>query len=84
MSDGSTDRTPLDDQLLTLTLPAYKWAILRGAARGAARRDLRRSGQRQRDLPGDGTDLNVFRAQALEDAAAKIERALLAAGWKPC
>jgi hypothetical protein len=76
-----TYQMPLDETPLTLTLPAYQWAILRGAARSAVRRDLRRSDRRQREL--DGVDLNVFRADALEGAVGRIEAALAETGWKP-
>jgi hypothetical protein len=75
-----TYQTPLDETPLTLTLPAYQWAILRGAARSAVRRDLRRSDRRQHEL--DGVDLNVFRVEALEGSVSKIEELLAQAGWE--
>lgn len=65
---------PLDDTPITLTLPTYAWAALRGAARRAARSDLRASGRREVSL--NGADLDAHRAGVLTEAADAIDAAL--------
>lgn len=67
---------PLDRTPITVTLLAYQWEILRGAARRASAVDWRRSERRNRPLPPDGVDLNEFRARELDGAAGEIQRAL--------
>ncbi len=63
--------TPIDDTPLTLTLPAYAWAALRGAARSAIRQNLRRA-SRPKNLPEGGLDLDADRADTLDYAAEQI------------
>lgn len=65
---------PIDETPLTLTLPVYAWAALRGAARRQAEANLRKAARRTRPLPhADSVDLNADRADTLQYAAEEIE-----------
>lgn len=64
---------PINETMLTLTLPAYAWAALRGAARRAERYNARRA---ERGRPVSGINLDADRAGTLEYAAEEIEALL--------
>jgi hypothetical protein len=66
--------TALDATPYSVTLPAYAWAALRGAARKAARGARRASEARRRCLTG--LDLDAHRAQTLGEAVAAIDGVL--------
>lgn len=63
--------SPMNETPLTLTLPAYAWAALRGAARSAIRQNLRRAA-RPKNLPEGGIDLDADRADTLDYAVERI------------
>lgn len=65
--------TPLDDTPLTLTLPAYAWAALRGAANRGVRYNSRRAERTTKVLPEGSANLDIHRASALELAAEQID-----------
>ena len=65
----------LDTTPISITLPVHVWAILRGAARRAARQD-RRAADRAATLRTPGINLDAHRALVLEEAVAILQAAL--------
>ena len=71
---------PINETPLTLTLPAYAWAALRGAAKAQVRYNLRKAERRTKVLSPDSIDLNADRADTLRYAVEQIEGALANVG----
>jgi len=68
----------MNEQELTLKLPVYAWAALRGAARETIRRNSRRSERNRKPL--SGLDLNAERSDTLGFAVEQIDEVLNEAG----
>lgn len=68
----------VNEQELTLKLPVYAWAALRGAARETIRRNSRRSERNRKPL--SGIDLNAERSDTLGFAVEQIDVVLYEAG----
>jgi len=68
----------MNEQELTLKLPVYAWAALRGAARETIRRNSRRSERNRKPLTG--IDLNAERSDTLGFAVEQIDEVLNEAG----